>query len=60
MVINFVLNWMFEDFYVFFCVLVGIIGIVSIDSNGDRNVDYLFLDMDFYIGKFEVCILNLI
>lgn len=60
MVINFVLNWMFEDFYVFFYVLVGIIGIVSIDSNGDRNVDYLLLDMDFYIGKFEVCILNLI
>lgn len=59
MVINFVLNWMFEDFYVFLC-LVGIIGIVSIDSNGDRNVDYLLLDMDFYIGKFEVCILNLI
>lgn len=51
---------MFEYFYVFFCVLVGIIGIVSIDSNGDRNVDYLLLDMDFYIGKFEVCILNLI
>lgn len=49
---------MLEDFYAFLCVLVGITGTVSIDSNGDRNADYSLLDMDPRTGKFEVCIPN--
>lgn len=32
----------------------GISGNVSIDENGDRNVDYSLLDMDKHSGEFEV------
>ena len=38
----------------FLCFCIGITGNVSIDSNGDRNVDYSLLNMNPNTGDYEV------